>query len=892
MKNLNNIKALTDSPMFNADKWNASIEQIEAIINLLTKINNRFRGIYDYKNNYKLGETVFIEENLYELSNDSSEHFSKVKEEHLKSKDLKLYYLKNNKLTDINDNKISDEEFDFIINNHYANEILCIKGKTVYVFDKTNKTLSFLNIYVNSDIKSACLDKFAFYLGLDRRIIEKSKKIDDISHKEIFTSDFVIKDITCNIDYIFALLSDNTINIINKKDKTVLRKFNTNVNFSDKTKIKITNSNNLFIFDENILYTYRFSNNDLIAVNKIKYTPNKEVKALECFNPYLYFIGNDNNFICCKDTLHPLLKTELRYILSKDNVITENLYSYINPKNNVFDSSNMILKNKEMAHIVKNKGLEIDSNKLIYKLNDEIINKTLYLKIDSNISDETIMLKVSRNKLINLVIKETGPKEIFIDIFNNEIKLCIYKNKNLIKEEKINLLPALNSENTLEFVSNSSDTYVIECIVIFNNILSNVKKNSIIDNVLFLPNIENKTKFLPYSIITNDINGSPILKLSDNSLLIDNSGLKINSVQDINDELKEEDKEKFLSLYGLKKFKNTLETNFSKMLTDELGKEKLINWDLLENIPDATNSKKGVVLLNTDINDESTFKAATPKMVKEAARLTDTKIENLKKTKIESLENEVTNIKNSTLVKLNENINNFNNKVTEEINKLNLTIDAPNNYLNKEIGGIVKGDLTIRNINLSNNTIMFRKNIDEVASIRFGNAYITHSSQNSGIDSFKISASNYANDNSGGIDFGYTQNNTFNRTSFISSSGVGSFKMITTGSDINVGRNIKLSGDLFLTSDRRIKREIEKVNNALEKISKLNGYTFYKKGFKNKTAGIIAQEVKEVFPELINEKDNILEVNYNGLHSLLIEAIKELNLKIDNLQNKIENLKG
>ena len=97
---------------------------------------------------------------------------------------------------------------------------------------------------------------------------------------------------------------------------------------------------------------------------------------------------------------------------------------------------------------------------------------------------------------------------------------------------------------------------------------------------------------------------------------------------------------------------------------------------------------------------------------------------------------------------------------------------------------------------------------------------------------------------------------------------------------------------MFLTSDRRIKKEIKKVDNALEKISKLNGYTFYKKGFKNKTAGIIAQEVREVFPELVNEKDNILEVNYNGLHSLLIEAIKELNLKIDSLQNKIENLKG
>ena len=891
MENLNNIKALTDSPMFNADKWNTSVEQIETVMNLLTKINNRFRGIYDYKNNYKLGETVFIEDNLYELSNDSSEHFSEVKEENIKSKDIKLYYLNNNKLTDRNNNKISDEDFDFIVNNHYTNEILCIKGKTGYIFDKISKTLNSLNVYVNSDIRSACLDKFAFYLGLDRKIIQKSKKIDDISHKEIFISDFIIKDITCNSDYIFALLSDNTINVINKKDKSVLRKYNTNINFSEKVKIKITSSNNFFIFDKNILYTYRFSNGDFININKIKYTPNKEVKALECFTPYLYFIGNDNNFICSKDTLHPLLKTELRYILSKNNMIIEDLYSYINPKNNIFDSLNMILKNKEIAHIIKNKGLEINSNRLVYKINDEIINKTLYLKIDSNIHNEAITLKVSKNKLINLTINETGSKEVFIDIHNDEVKICIYKNKNLIKEEKINLLPALNSENTLEFISNSSDTYIIESIIIFNYILSNVKKNTVIDNVLFLPNIENKTNFLPYSIVTNDISGSPILKLSGKSLLIDNSGLKVNLVQEIKDELKEEDREKILSLYGLKKFKNDFELSFSKKLTDELNKEKKINWDLLENVPEATTSKKGLVLLNTDINDESSIKAATPKMVKEVERLTENKIENLKRTKIKNIENEIYNIKNTTLTKLYDDINSFNNKTIREINKLGSSIDAPNSYLNKEVGGIVKGDLTVRNINLSNNVISLNKNIGEVASIRFGEGYITHSSQGSGIDSFKISASDSPNDSSGGIDFGYTQNNTFNRTSFISSSGVGSFKIVTTGSDINVGRDIKLSGDLFLTSDRRIKREIKKVDNALEKILKLNGYTFYKKGFENKTAGIIAQEVRDVFPELVNEKNSILEVNYNGLHSLIIEAIKEINSKIDNLENEIRNLK-
>ena len=279
-------------------------------------------------------------------------------------------------------------------------------------------------------------------------------------------------------------------------------------------------------------------------------------------------------------------------------------------------------------------------------------------------------------------------------------------------------------------------------------------------------------------------------------------------------------------------------------------------------------------------------------MVKEVFRLTNVNIENLKKTKIKNIEDEIKNIKNVTLTNIYNNISNLNNKVTGEFNKITSSIKAPNSYLNKEIGGIVKGDLTIRNINLSNNVIAFKKNASEASTIRFGNGYITHSFQVSGIDSFRISASNSPNDTSGCVDFGYTINNTFNRTSFISSSGVGSFKLLTTGSDINVGRHINLSGDLFLTSDRRIKREINKVSNALEKISKLNGYTFYKNGLKNKTAGIIAQEVKEVFPELVNEKNNILEVNYNGLHSLIIESIKELNLKIDDLKKEIENLKG
>ncbi|MCH1547253.1 MAG: hypothetical protein L7S44_01670, partial [Flavobacteriaceae bacterium] len=56
--------------------------------------------------------------------------------------------------------------------------------------------------------------------------------------------------------------------------------------------------------------------------------------------------------------------------------------------------------------------------------------------------------------------------------------------------------------------------------------------------------------------------------------------------------------------------------------------------------------------------------------------------------------------------------------------------------------------------------------------------------------------------------------------------------------------------------------------------------------------GVLAQEIKEVFPELVSEDDNeMLAVNYQGLVPVLINAIKEQNNKISNQQFEIDRLK-
>ena len=99
-------------------------------------------------------------------------------------------------------------------------------------------------------------------------------------------------------------------------------------------------------------------------------------------------------------------------------------------------------------------------------------------------------------------------------------------------------------------------------------------------------------------------------------------------------------------------------------------------------------------------------------------------------------------------------------------------------------------------------------------------------------------------------------------------------------------------------SDKKLKENIQKVNNALELVSKLDGVTFdWKDKDRGAGAGVIAQNVEEVLPSAVNEVDSINDkeshkvVDYNQLSALFIEAIKELKEENKLLKAEIEGLK-
>jgi hypothetical protein len=92
------------------------------------------------------------------------------------------------------------------------------------------------------------------------------------------------------------------------------------------------------------------------------------------------------------------------------------------------------------------------------------------------------------------------------------------------------------------------------------------------------------------------------------------------------------------------------------------------------------------------------------------------------------------------------------------------------------------------------------------------------------------------------------------------------------------------------TSDINLKKDISPVENALETVQKLEGVNFTWKDNDKQTIGVIAQQIEEHLPQLVDTAEH-KSVNYNGLIGVLIEAVKEQQSQIDALKAEIEELK-
>ena len=94
----------------------------------------------------------------------------------------------------------------------------------------------------------------------------------------------------------------------------------------------------------------------------------------------------------------------------------------------------------------------------------------------------------------------------------------------------------------------------------------------------------------------------------------------------------------------------------------------------------------------------------------------------------------------------------------------------------------------------------------------------------------------------------------------------------------------------FSSSDIRLKDNIEEIPQVLAKLSLVNGkqYNFISDKGEQLHFGVIAQELQQVFPHLVNENEKgYLSVNYLELIPVLIEALKAQQTTIDKLSTAL-----
>lgn len=98
--------------------------------------------------------------------------------------------------------------------------------------------------------------------------------------------------------------------------------------------------------------------------------------------------------------------------------------------------------------------------------------------------------------------------------------------------------------------------------------------------------------------------------------------------------------------------------------------------------------------------------------------------------------------------------------------------------------------------------------------------------------------------------------------------------------------NLVVGGTITASSDKKLKENIKTIDNALEKVISLRGVEYDRIDTGEHQIGVIAQEVEEVIPQVVYG-DETKSVAYGNIVALLIEAIKEQNLRIEELEKRL-----
>jgi hypothetical protein len=118
---------------------------------------------------------------------------------------------------------------------------------------------------------------------------------------------------------------------------------------------------------------------------------------------------------------------------------------------------------------------------------------------------------------------------------------------------------------------------------------------------------------------------------------------------------------------------------------------------------------------------------------------------------------------------------------------------------------------------------------------------------------------------------------------------MGGWSMSSNCFQMDGSGNLTMLGNVTAYSDARIKKDVETIGSALDLVSKMRGVRYTRIDSGKRGVGVIAQEMLEVLPEVVQQgvgDDDTLSVAYGNLVGVLIEAVKELTARVAELEGK------
>lgn len=110
----------------------------------------------------------------------------------------------------------------------------------------------------------------------------------------------------------------------------------------------------------------------------------------------------------------------------------------------------------------------------------------------------------------------------------------------------------------------------------------------------------------------------------------------------------------------------------------------------------------------------------------------------------------------------------------------------------------------------------------------------------------------------------------------------------TLGTSALAWERVYSTNPFTVVSDARDKEGVKEINYGLDTVAKLRPVSYKRKGKKDTNLGLIAQEVKEVIPEIVQGTDDTrYSVSYDSLVPVLVNAVKELKAEVDRLKKQI-----